>query len=216
MSLAIYLTDTLYFYPQGSLLFFSIVTGHFFFVLLITSHPLYVLLISDMATVCETPHLPSARLPFMSGQFPWWLAQIETQKPAVSKAPLSRFILDLLEKSWVMRKALIDVLWGAWPSVLQHKCNIPPDLDSISDYRSFKDIPLGAVSVSYISLVCSGFYLCVTPNCSLLLQCKTVKVYCFVYCSQTKSGPALQRKILRQETIMTVDDWWLIVLMRHQ
>lgn len=30
MSLAIYLTDTLYFYPQGSLLFFSIMTGHFF------------------------------------------------------------------------------------------------------------------------------------------------------------------------------------------
>lgn len=168
-------------------------------------------------------HLPSSRLPFMSGQFLWWLAQIETQKPAVSKAPLSQFILDLLEKSWVIRKALIDVLWGAWPSVLQHKCNIPPDLGSISDYRSWHlKIFLSGLFQSLTSVLFALVSICVWPQ--IVHFCFNVKlfwsghgkVYCFVYCSQTKSGPTLERKILRPETIMTVDDWWLFVLMRHQ
>ncbi len=91
MSLAIYLTDTLYFYPQGSTdQWHGNSTWHF---------------------TCLHPKFLSCRKVSMMAGVNW------NTKPAVSKAPLCWFILDLLGKSWVIRKASIDVLWGAWPSV---------------------------------------------------------------------------------------------------
>lgn len=115
MSHAIYLTDTLYFIPQGSNLHS--------FVFLITSCPLRVLLANGMATVRDTPPAP-IQSSFHVGKLSVMAGLNWNTKPAVSKAPLCRFIHDLSGKSWVIRKASIDVLWGAWPSAQRYSITV--------------------------------------------------------------------------------------------
>lgn len=83
---------------------------------LITSCPLCVLLTSGMVTVCDTTPVFIQRS-FHVGKLSVMAGLNWNTKPVVSKAPLCRFILDLLGESWVIRKVSIDVLWGAWPSV---------------------------------------------------------------------------------------------------
>lgn len=83
--------------------------------------------------------------------------------------------------------------------MLQHNCNIPlwTDLESISELLAFESISLGTVSVSYISECVWFGFMCnlkLFTSASMLYFYGVVmeKFIGFVYCSQNKSGVALE------------------------
>ncbi len=156
MSLAIYLTDMLYFHPQMWTPFLSFPSWF---------HPLSSVCALVTSGIAARDTLPA----FIWSFFHVWRIFVTVGLkwntiPAVSKAPLCYLTC------WKLMGDSESFNWCFMGSMALRQCYSI----TIIFHRGqswtlqllpFEDISLRAVSVCYVSLVCTSLDLCVTPNC---------------------------------------------------